>query len=163
MVAGAGSHSGASRSTPDNPPAGYADPSFGAEPTPKSRARARALALTQPPVVPEPGRHSRFEENPEETLTIDVEVCLAERTVPDEARVQNLPDWAIIEDSEEDEKEFNPVIVARYLRLVSNFIQIFELHQAWLIQGEYFAHIAERERAFQDWLDRNGGDPTGGP
>ena len=163
MVAGVGSSTGADSSTPYTPSAGYADGSLGTGLAPKSRARARALALTQPPVVPEPGRHNRFEENPEETLTIDVEVCLAERTVPDEARVQNLPDWAIIEDSEEDEEEFNPVIVARYLRLVGNFIQIFELHQAWLIQGEYFAHIAERERAFQDWLDRNGGDPTGGP
>ena len=162
MVAGAGSSTGSSSSTPETsgspPTAGYAGGSVGA-----LRAYSRGLSLTQPPVVPGPGRHNRFEENPEETLTIDVEVCLAERTVPDEARVQNLPDWAIIEDSEEDEKEFNPVIVARYLRVVSNFIQISELHQAWLIQGEYFAHIAKRERAFQDWLERNGGDPTGGP
>ena len=157
MVAGAGS------STPDNSSAGYADGSLGTGLAPKSRAYPRALALTQPPVTPGPGRHNRLEEVPEETLTIDVEVCLTEKIVPDAARAQNLPDWAIIEDSEEEEEEFDPVIVARYLRVVGNFIQIYNLHEAWLIQGEYFAHIAERERAFQDWLDRNGGDPRGGP
>ena len=101
MVAGAGSDS----STPDNSSAGYADASLGTGLAPKSRAYSRALALTQPPVVPGPGRHNRFEEVPEETLTIDVEVCLTERTVPDETRVQNLPDWAIIEDPEEEEGE----------------------------------------------------------
>ena len=165
MVAGAGSSTRAGSSTPDTSPAGYAEPQyFGSVPTPKSRAKARALALTQPPVVPGPGRHSRFEENPEETLTIDVEICLTERTVPDETRVQNLPDWAIIEDlEEEEEEEFDPVIVARYLRVVGNYIQIFELNQAWVIQGEYFAHVLERRRAFQSWLELNGGDPRGGP
>ena len=159
MVAGAGS------STPDSSSVGYADGSLGTGLAPKSRSRAkaRALALTQPPVVPGPGRHNRFEEVPEETLTIDVEVCLTERTVPDETRVQNLPDWAIIEDSEEDEEEFNPVIVARYLRVVGNFIQIYNLHNlSWCLE-EYFDHVAERERAFQDWLERNGGNPRGGP
>ena len=165
MVAGAGSSTGADSSTPDTPSAGYADGSLGTGLAPKSRSRAkaRALALTQPPVVPGPGRHNRFEEVPEETLTIDVEVCLTERTVPDETRVQNLPEWAIIEDPEEEEEEFDPVIVARYLRVVGNFIQIFELHQAWLLQGEYYAHVAARERAFQNWLERNGGNPRGGP
>ena len=165
MVAGAGSSTRAGSSTPDTSPAGYAEPQyFGSVPTPKSRAKARALALTQPPVVPGPGRHSRFEENPEETLTIDVEICLTERTVPDETRVQNLPDWAIIEDlEEEEEEEFDPVIVARYLRVVGNYIQIFELNQAWVIQGEYFAHVLERRRASQSWLELNGGDPRGGP
>ena len=157
MVAGAGSDS----STPDNSSAGYADASLGTGLAPKSRAKSRALALTQPPVVPGPGRHNRLEEVPEETLTIDIEVCLTERATPDATRVQNLPEWAIIEDPEEE--DFRPEIVAKYRRIVGNFIRIFELHQAWLIQGEYFAHIAERERAFQDWLDRNGGDPRGGP
>ena len=165
MVAGAGSSTGADSSTPDTPSAGYADGSLGTGLAPKSRSRAkaRALALTQPPVVPGPGRHNRFEEVPEETLTIDVEVCLTERTVPGPRRVQNLPDWAIIEDPEEEEEEFDPVIVARYLRVVGNFIQIYNLHEAWLIQGEYFDHILERERDFVLWVERNGGDPRGGP
>ena len=163
MVAGAGSSTGADSSTPDTPSAGYADGSLGTGLAPKSRAKSRALALTQPPVVPGPGRHNRLEEVPEETLTIDIEVCLTERTVPDATRVQNLPDWAIIEDPEEEEEEFDPVIVARYLRVVGNFIQIYNLHEAWLIQGEYFDHILERERDFVLWLERNGGDPRGGP
>ena len=163
MVAGAGSHSGAGSSTPDNSPAAYADASLGTGLAPKSRAKARALALTQPPVTPGPGRHNRLEEVPEETTTIEIEVCLAERPTPDPTRIQILPAWVVVEDPEEDEEEFDPLIVARYRRVVGNFIQIFELHQAWLIQGEYFVHIAARERAFQDWLDRNGGDPRGGP
>ena len=158
MVAGAGS------STPDNSSAGYADGSLGTGLAPKSRALARGLALTQPPVTPGPGRHNRLEEVPEETLTIDVEVCLTERPEPDAARVQNLPDWAIIEDpEEEEEEEFDPVIVARYLRVVGNFIQITNLHNLSWCLAEYFDHVQERERAFWDWLERNGGDPRGGP
>ena len=155
MVAGAGS------STPDTSSAGYADGSLGTGLAPKSRAKARALALTQPPVTPGPGRHNRLEEVPEETTTIEIEVCRAEQPAPNPTRVQILPTWVVIEDPEEE--DFRPEIVAKYRRIVGNFIQIFELHQAWLIQGEYFAHTAERERAFQDWLDRNGGDPRGGP
>ena len=169
MVAGAGSSTGADSSTPDTPSAGYADGSLGTGLAPKSRSRAkaRALALTQPPVVPEPGRHNRFVEVPEETVTIEVELCLAERPAPpDPARIQLIPDWAIIEvpeEEEEEEEEFNPIIIARYLRVVGNFIQIYNLHEAWLIQGEYFDHILERERDFVLWVERNGGDPRGGP
>ena len=128
---------------------------------PKSRAKARALALTQPPVTPGPGRHNRLEEVPEETSTVEVEVCVAGQPAADTTRVQILPRWVIIEDPEEE--DFRPEIVAKYRRIVGNFIQIFELHQQWLIQAEYFDHIQERERAFLDWLDRNGGDPRGGP
>ena len=128
---------------------------------PKSRAKSRALALTRPPVTPGPGRHNRLEEVPEETSTIEIEVCLTEPAAPDTARVQILPRWVIVEDPEEE--DFKPEVVANYRRIVGNFIQIFELHQQWLIQGEYFAHIAGRERAFQDWLNRNGGNPRGGP
>ena len=144
MVAGAGS------STPDTSSAGYADGSLGTGLAPKSRAKARGLALTQPPVTPGPGRHNRLEEVPEETATTEIEVCLAEHPAPHPTRIQILPAWVGVEDLEEDEEEFDPEIVAHYRRIVGNFIQIFELHEAWLVQGEYFAHIAERERAFQD-------------
>ena len=102
---------------------------------------------------------------PEETVTIEVELCLAEQPAPpNPRRIQLIPTWVVVEEpEEEDEEEFNPVIIARYLRVVGNYIQIFELNQAWVIQGEYFAHVLERRRAFQSWLELNGGDPRGGP
>ena len=87
--------------------------------------------------------------------------CVAEQPAPDTTGVQILPRCVIIEDP--GEEDFKPEVVADYRRIVGTFIQIFELHQQWLIQGEYFAHIAGRERAFQDWLNRNGGNPRGGP
>ena len=161
MVAGAGSDSGAGRSTPDTSSVGYADPSLGASPVPKSRAKSRALALTQPPVTPGPGRHNRLEEVPEETSTIEIEVCLAEQPIPDTTRVQILPRWVIIEDPEEE--DFKPEVVANYRRIVGNFIQLFELHELHLRLGAFFDHIQERERAFLTWLENNGGDPRGGP
>ena len=100
MVAGAGS------STPDTSSAGYADGSLGTGLAPKSRALARGLSLTQPPVVPGPGRHNRFEEVPEETATIEVELCLAERPVPpNPSRIQLIPAWVVVEGSEEEEFE----------------------------------------------------------
>ena len=82
MVVGAGRST-----TPDTASAGYADSSDGSTPVPKSRAKARALALTQPPVTPGPGRHNRLEEVPEETSTIEIEVCLAEQPASDTTRV----------------------------------------------------------------------------
>ena len=147
--------SGAGSSTPDTSSAGYADGSLGTGLAPKSRAKARALALTQPPVTPGPGRHNRLEEVPEETPSIEIELCLAEHPAPSSTRVQILPPWVIVDESEE--RDFKPQVVARYRRLV------YQLHEQWLAEGEYFNHLAERERAFQDWLDRNGGDPRGGP
>ena len=152
---------GVGRLTPDTSSAGYADASLGTGLAPKSRAKARALALSRPPVTPGPGRHNRLEEGPEETSSIEIELCLAEHPAPNPTRVQILPTWVIIEEPEEE--DYRPEVVARYRRIVDKFIQIFELHQQWLIQGEYFAHIAERERAFLDWIVRNGGDPRGGP
>ena len=161
MVAGAGSHSGAGSSTPDNSPAAYADASLGTGLAPKSRAKARALALSQPPVTPGPGRHNRLEEVPEETPSIEIELCLAEHPAPSPTRVQIFPPWVIVDESEE--RDFKPQVVARYRRLVGKFIRVYQLHEQWLAEGEYFNHLAERERAFSDWIVRNGGDPRGGP
>ena len=82
---------GAGRSTPDASSTGYADASLGTGLAPKSRAKARGLALTQPPVTPGPGRHNRLEEVPEETATIEIEVCPAERPTPDPTRILGAP------------------------------------------------------------------------
>ena len=122
---------------------------------PKSRAKARALALTRPPVVPV------AREVPEEISTVEVEVCIAGRPAPETTRVQILPRWVIIEDPEEE--DFKPEVVANYRRIVGNFIQLFELHELHLRTGEVFDHIQERERAFLTWLENNDGDPRGGP
>ena len=146
MVAGAGSF------TPDTSSAGYADGSLGTGLAPKSRALARGLSLTKPPVVPGPGRHNRLEEVPEETATVEIEVCLAEQPAPpDLTRIQLIPAWVVVEDPEEDEEEFDPLIVARYRRVVGNFIQIINLHSLHWCLAEYFDHIQERERAFWEW------------
>ena len=166
MVAGASGSSRrpsrASATAPNSASAGYADPAVGATPVPKSRAKARALALTQPPVTPEPGRHNRqLTEVPEETSTVEVEVCVAGQPAADTTPVQILPRWVIIEDPEEE--EFKPEVVANYRRIVGNFIQLFELHELHLRTGEYFDHIQERERAFLIELENNGGDARGGP
>ena len=168
MVAGA---SGASRrplrasaTASASSSAGYADSSFGTSPVsqglaPTSRAKARALALTRPPVAQVPLR--QLAEVPEETSTVEVEVCIAGQPATDTTRVQILPRWVIIEDPEEE--EFKPEVVANYRRIVGNFIQLFELHELHLRTAEHFDHIQERERAFLAWLENNDGDPRGGP
>ena len=115
--------------------------------------------------MPGPGRHNRLEEVPEETVTIEVELCLAEQPAPlNPGRIQLIPAWVVVEEpEEEDEEEFNPVIIARYLRVVSNFIQIYNLHNLSWCLDEYFEHVAQRELAFLSWVRRNGGNPRGGP
>ena len=125
MVAGASGSSRrpsrASATTPNTASVGYADPSVGSTPVPKSRAKARALALTQPPVTPEPGRHNRqLAEVPEEISIVEVDVCIAGQPATDTTRVQKLPRWVIIEDPEEE--EFQQEVVDNYRRIVGNFI-----------------------------------------
>ena len=163
MVAGASGSSRrpsrASATASASSSAGYADSSLGTGLAPKSRAKARALALTRPPVAQVPLR--QLAEVPEETSTVEVEVCIAGQPATDTTRVQVLPRWVIIEDPEEE--EFKPEVVANYRRIVGNFVQVFELHELHLRTAEYFDHIQERERAFLTWLENNDGDPRGGP
>ena len=128
----------ASATAADSASAGYADSSLGTGLAPKSRAKARARALTQPPVV------RVAQEVPEETSTVEVEVCVAGQVPSETTRVQILPRWVIIEDPEEE--EFRPEVVANYWRIVGNFIQLFELHELRLHVGEFFDYIQERER-----------------
>ena len=159
MVAGASGSSRrssrASATAADRAPAGYADSSLGTGLAPKSKAKARARALTQPPVV------SVVQEVLEETSTVEVEICVAGRTAPEATRVQILPTWVVVEDPEE--VPFRPEAVANYRRIVGNFIQLFELHEVHLRVGEYFDYIQERERAFLIDEENNGGNAGRGP
>ena len=152
MVAGASGSSRrssrASATTPSAASAGYADSSLGTGLAPKSRARARAHALTQPPLVPV------AQEVPEETSTVEVEICVAGQPAPEATRVQILPTWALVADPEA--VPFRQEVVDNYRRIVGSFIQIVELHSLYLRLGEYFDHIQQREIAFWTEEENNG-------